>query len=114
MDAVRIGDVHHAGDRAATRAEHPVNRVRKRPEEGLVKRSVKRPSKPSNAMTGRSSGPGGVPIGDAEDIVSKSAPPWSGRGTAVPRGRLPLRYFVLTWTKLDSGAALGAPFSGPR
>src|SRR5215470_15621741 len=62
----------------------PVTRVRKRAEDGLLKRSVKRSSSRSHAMTGGSSRPGRVPAGDAEDIVSKSAPPWIGRGTTVP------------------------------
>src|SRR6266487_2296449 len=67
----------------------PVTSVRKRPEDGLVKRSVKRPTRRSHAMTGESSAPCGVPTGDAEDIVVKSAPPWIGRWTTVPTGAPP-------------------------
>src|SRR5438552_11346498 len=67
----------------------PVTRVRKRAEDGLVKRSVKRPSRRSHTMTGGSPGPADGRTGDAEDIVSKSAPPWIGRRATVPTGAPP-------------------------
>src|SRR6266487_410030 len=71
------------------RSTQPVTRVRKRAEDGLVNRSVKRPSRRSHSMMGESSGPGAAPAGDAEDIVSKSAPPWIGRRATVPTGAPP-------------------------
>jgi hypothetical protein len=65
-------------------------------ERGLVKRSAKRPSRRSQATAGESSVPDGVPAGDAEHRVSKSAPPWIGLEQPFQRGRLPLCYSVLT------------------
>src|SRR6266487_946817 len=73
----------------------PVIRVQKRPDDGFVKRSAKRPSKRSQATAVESAVPCGAPTGDAEDIVSKSAPPWIGLEQPFQRGRLPLRYFVV-------------------
>src|SRR6266545_7017636 len=74
----------------------PVSRVRKRAEDGRPKRSVKRPSRRSQAMTGGSSGPAGVPAGDAEDIVSNECASvdwsWNNRsnGGASPSATAPL------------------------
>jgi hypothetical protein len=73
-----------------------MTKVRKRADDGLWNRSVKRPSRRSQAMTGGSLEPGSVLAGDAEDIVSKSAPPWMVVEQLFQRGRLPLCYSVLT------------------
>src|SRR5262249_15336704 len=71
----------------------PVTRVRKSAEDGRRKRSVKRPSRRSQAMTGGSSAPDDGAAGDAEDIVCKKR---RLRGLVVEqpfqRGRLPLCY----------------------
>ena len=96
VDAVRIGDVRHARDGAAAGAKCPAgDQGAEESDDGLVKRSAKRPSRRSQATTGGSSGPSRVLAGDAEDIVCKGAPPWVGRDQPSQRGHLSFGYCLL-------------------
>jgi hypothetical protein len=70
-------------------------RIVKSAAEGRVKRSAKRPSRRSQAMTGGWSCQAGGQTEDAGDIVSKSASPWGWCEQPSQRGRLTFSYSIV-------------------
>src|SRR5215472_5300184 len=82
---------------------------------GRLKRSAKRPSRRSQAMTGGWSCQASEQVEDAGDIVCKSASPWGGVDNRSQRGRVPFNYSIATCATpiypraIDNGPMLRTP-----